>query len=198
MAPYVYDNASLQKAMSMSAEERKSMVTTIATREGVFAGTLTLAGWGGTLLLLKRANVFPNLRLNASAKTGILIMPPLLVFSLVSEQIASRMANPGAFAQYVTEKKVSALPPHQRIANFVLHEPYKILFGGGIAAVALIFTNKSRDTGLTLSQRIMHTRVLAQFSVLVALGTVMGFREWMRSRGPYLEPWEIDENKKQE
>jgi len=39
---------------------------------------------------------------------------------------------------------------------------------------------------------LMHTRVMGQFSILAILVSTMGFYDYMRSRGPFLEPWEIE------
>jgi len=38
-------------------------------------------------------------------------------------------------------------------------------------------------TGLKLSQRIIHTRVQGQASVILILALTMGFREWMTKHG---------------
>ncbi len=39
------------------------------------------------------------------------------------------------------------------------------------------------DAGLKLSQRIIHTRVQGQASVITILALTMGFREWMQKNG---------------
>lgn len=60
----------------------------------------------------------------------------------------------------------------------------------GVPTVGAILYSTRHETHLKLSQKIMHTRVLGQMSVLTMLVFVMGFREYMRLHGGVF----VDEN----
>lgn len=53
----------------------------------------------------------------------------------------------------------------------------------GIPAAAGIFREQLKHPNLTLSQRIMHSRVYAQASILTILLSTMAFTDFMSRRG---------------
>ena len=56
-----------------------------------------------------------------------------------------------------------------------------------------IFKWKGGEKHLTTSMRVMHTRVIGQATVLGTLLIIMGFSDFMRRRGPFLEPEDEDD-----
>lgn len=178
------------------------MVTQIATREGSIAAAMTSIVWLPTTAFLAYGNSGPShffrTRLNTSARTALVIMPIVFAFGIVSEQVASRMANPEAFAHDIHSGRVSTLSLPKRLANFVHDYPVRTLFMLGVPGVIGIFASKGGQHELSLSQRLMHTRVIGQFTVLSILLGTMGFHDYMSRHGRYLEPWEEELLKKEE
>lgn len=192
MNPYVHQSDQIKKALSLPDDERRRIVTRLAVAEGASAGVWALAGWGGFLGALHYKGYlekFPVMR-SAGPRTLTLITPPIIIYTFVSEQVTTRLARPEAFAYALQEKKASQLPPHQRLANFFYYNPYKIMAMVGFGGVGAIYYQTSKNPELSVSQRVLHTRVLAQFSVLLSLAGLMFFKDVMDKRGPFLEPWE--------
>jgi len=192
MPPYVYSSDALREALKLPVEERHRVVTRMAFTEGLKSGLGVGVVCGGVLGGLWYSGRLSSLPLSASAKTMALVVPPVLTFSIVSEQVASRLARPEAFAYAVagSDSRASSLALHKRLANLVYDHPYRIMVGVGVVGVVGIFRSTASQAELSFSQRIMHTRVLAQFTVLTTLAGLMGFSDYMRRRGRFLEPWE--------
>ena len=55
------------------------------------------------------------------------------------------------------------------------------------------YPDSPNSTGLKLSQRIIHTRVQGQASVILILALTMGFREWMTKNGGRIEYEDLDD-----
>ena len=76
---------------------------------------------------------------------------------------------------------------HHHAANWVFDHPFHILVGASLPVVGSIYYGQSDLKHLKLSQKVMHTRVMGQLSVLSILLGVMFFREHMKLHGRYLE-----------
>jgi len=197
------DNDALKAALALPQEERRRMVTKISFQQGTSAAAQVSAVWLPVVAYLNFGSGRParwfQTRLNVSAKTSVVIMPIIFGFGVVSEQVATRLANPKAFALDITTGRVSALPPHKKLANYVYDSPIRSLIMLGIPGVLAIFLSKGGQTELSISQRIMHTRVAGQFSILTILVGTMGLHDYMSKRGGrYLEPWEEELKLKQQ
>jgi len=199
--PVVYNSETLNLALELPAEERRRTVTKIAVQQGLSGAAKVAAVWIPAVTYLRYGNSgvsrWFNTGLNVSGKTAVVIMPILLGFGIISEQVATRLANPQAFAADLSTGRVSALAPHQRMANYLYDNPMKTLVMLGTPTVLTIFLSKGGQTELTLSQRLMQTRVLGQFSVLAILIGTLGFHDYMAKRGRFLEPWEEELLQKQ-
>eukprot|EP00924_Labyrinthula_sp_SR-Ha-C_P006868 snap_masked-scaffold_8-processed-gene-3.47-mRNA-1 protein AED:0.10 eAED:0.20 QI:0/-1/0/1/-1/1/1/0/179 len=126
-------------------------------------------------------------RLNVSARTAIAISPPLFAFAFTAERVAAKLANPDAFGSgfdWEMFRRHLELPIHKRAANYFYHNPFKTIIFTSIPVICGIYVTRDAKH-LKLSQRIMHTRVLGQFSVLVILASTMLFHDWMDKRGPF-------------
>lgn len=55
--------------------------------------------------------------------------------------------------------------------------------GMGVPTVGAILYSTRNEAHLKLSQKLMHTRVYGQMSIVVMLLTVMSFREYMKRNG---------------
>jgi len=173
---------------SWTAEERKKHVSEIATRTGLSALSKTAAISVPTVLLLNKFHQ-PFKRLSASAKTALAISPPVLVFAFVSDHATARLANPDGFSEYHDEESMKSmvnLPVYKQAANYFYFNPFKTIFFTSVPVIAGIFLTRDA-VNLKLSQRLMHTRVMGQASVLAILASTMMFHDWMARRGPFTE-----------
>ena len=67
--------------------------------------------------------------------------------------------------------------------NYFYVHPFQLIAGTGIPLAVAILNQQLKQPNLKLSQRIMHSRVIAQGGILCILLTTMGFREYMDRRG---------------
>lgn len=81
---------------------------------------------------------------------------------------------------------------HHRAANFFQENPFKILAGIGVPTVLYIFHGRSDQKHLQLQSKIMHTRVYGQFSVIIMLLGLMGFKSYMDNTGKFITQDEAD------
>jgi hypothetical protein len=85
-----------------------------------------------------------------------------------------------------------ALKPHHILANFWQAHPFQILLGVGVPAVGLIFHKVNSSKEIMLSQKIMQTRVIGQFTAIVLLLSLMGFKEYMDHEGTFITEHEAE------
>ena len=79
---------------------------------------------------------------------------------------------------------VPKLGPHHVIANFWQEHPFRMLAAAAVPAVGYIYYG--RNDGLQLQMKVMHTRVMGQFTVLALLLSLMGFKEYMDKNGKFI------------
>lgn len=79
---------------------------------------------------------------------------------------------------------VPKLGPHHVIANFWQEHPFRMLAAAAVPAVGYIYYG--RNEGLQLQMKVMHTRVMGQFTVLALLLSLMGFKEYMDKNGKFI------------
>jgi hypothetical protein len=84
--------------------------------------------------------------------------------------------------------KVSSMPIHHRVMNALYDNPFTTIIAMSTPLAATIFYEQSKLTHLTISQRVMASRVYAQAGVIVILLSTMGFREYMDKHGRFPEP----------
>jgi hypothetical protein len=80
---------------------------------------------------------------------------------------------------------------HHKAANYVQANPFKMIAGVGVPAVAAIFYGQGGQ-GQQLQLRILHTRVIGQFAVICTLLGVMGMKEMMDHQGRYITDEDIE------
>lgn len=179
---------SIGEALELTPAERKKKVTSISLQTGLEAALkVSLFSVPTILALTKYYKPFTR-SVGVSGRTALAITPPLFAFGLVSEQVASRLATPDSYESYVrAERQSSTIALHHQVANYIYFHPFKVIFGLGVPTVAGIFMIKGgeSDGHLKFSQRIMHTRVIGQASILTILAGTMAFYDYMDKRGPY-------------
>jgi two-component sensor histidine kinase len=85
-----------------------------------------------------------------------------------------------------------ALGLHHKISNAFADHPFKILAGVGVPAVAWIFYGRTGQEHLQLQMKVMHTRVMGQFTVITMLLSLMGFKSYMDHYGKFITEAEAD------
>ena len=189
MAPFIYNSDAVRQALTLPPEERRQMTTSLAIQEGLKGAGFASAVWLPTIAYLHygsgRASQLFRTRFNTSARTASTIMPIMFTFGMVSEQVSSRLANPGAYER-VSSRNKSTLSFPQQLANWIHDHPFRTVVMIGSPGVLAAFISEGGQ-GLPVSQRLMHTRVIGQFWVVGTLGFTMAFHDWMEKRGRYEE-----------
>ena len=169
--PFVYQSSAVTEALKLPANERKSATPLLSFREGLKAASLTALIWLPITSYWRYGNSntskFFQSRFNTSSRTAVTIMPILFAFGMVSEQVASRLANPQAFETTISKRSSLSFP--KRAANYAYEHPFKTVFMLGVPAVLAVYISEAQDASLTFSQRLMHTRVIGQFYIITLL-----------------------------
>ena len=102
------------------------------------------------------------------------------------------------YRQSVTNSGVRVVPGdhlgvHHRLMNFGQDNPLKILACVGFPAVGFIYYGKSGKNNLQLQQKVMHTRVIGQATVLAIMLTLMGLKEYMDKSGKFITEAEAEQ-----
>jgi hypothetical protein len=88
-----------------------------------------------------------------------------------------------------TAQFVSQIPYHHRLCNYIHDHPFQLVMALEAPLASGILYHQVNLKGLTLSQRIMHSRVYAQGGILLILLTTMSFRTYMDKIGRFAEPF---------
>lgn len=173
---------------------RRERVLSLAAGEAIKAGAtgIVLAGLG-TAFATYNSMKFAKY-MSVSAKTSLPVMAGMFFFSLRYEHAISSMnRNPEAWGltdSIISSGKVtsSTMPIHHALLNKLYDNPFSfiVLTGGPLAAYVL--SQQLKLSHLTLSQRIMHSRVFAQAGILTIGLSTLAFREWMDKNGRFAEP----------
>jgi hypothetical protein len=193
--------------MSQEVKEQwalKQQVIAVANKEATIYGL-------GTLGLVAAATVIATKRWEAfrvyspiSAKVSFAPMAALGVYFFKYESVAYYAQNHpekyglhGYIAKGTEDVNVTShpstvtLPLPKRVLNACYENPKLLVLGLGIPLASSILYQQLQKRNLTISQRIMHSRIFAQFSILVILGGSVWFGEYMRRHGgKYLEEGE--------
>mmetsp|Transcript_17736 Transcript_17736/g.26906 ORF Transcript_17736/g.26906 Transcript_17736/m.26906 type:complete len:298 (+) Transcript_17736:182-1075(+) len=108
---------------------------------------------------------------------------------MAKESVSAELEITQLYRQSVENSGVRIVPElglHHRIANFWQENPIKVLACMAAPAVAYIFYGRSGQQHLQLQMKVMHTRVMGQFTVLTMLLTLMGFKQYMDSNGKFI------------
>lgn len=80
------------------------------------------------------------------------------------------------------------MPAHHRILNFVYDNPFSLIISLGVPFAGAVLYQQMQLNHLTISQRVMHSRVFAQAGILTIALSTMAFREYMNKNGRFPEP----------
>ena len=173
------------------SQRREDRVFAISLGEGIKYGLATGTAVGAATIVAHFKHAKFGAMKNLSVKTAIPLMAGLFIFSLKFEKVmydCNRNPADWGLAEYVEKGVVTKMPFHHRVANAVYDHPYYLIAATGLPFAGMILSKQLQMKHLTLSQKIMHTRVFAQAGVLTLLLSTMGFREFMNKHGRFEEP----------
>lgn len=185
--------------MSVDLQERKKeRVLSLAAGEAMKGGVLgaSIVGAATYYMSLTNTKGFAK-NTQISTRVSLPIMAGLFLFSLRYElSITSMNRNPEAWGltdkeitSMAKENRVSYMPIHHRIANAIYDHPFVAILSFGIPCAGYILKEQLKLKHLTVSQRVMHSRVFAQGSILTMALSTMAFREYMDKHGRFPEAY---------
>jgi len=179
------------RSLSYTDAQIEELVLHGSKVEGAKTAALSLFAFGSMAYAANVYTKFFRKRLGVSGKLAMVVMPTLGLSALAMEHyIIDAHRDKQAFLDRylgfespLTEenKPQKDLSLAKRAANMVYNYPYYTLGIGGAAAVGTVFAMQPKE--LTLQQKVLHSRVMGQMSVLTILCSVMGFMDFMRRRG---------------
>lgn len=185
-----------------TASERKNEVMAIASWEATKYGLGTVAAVGAGTALLAYTNKNFNKFASVSIKLSIPLMAGLGVWSFRFENVQHQAQYyperwglkklDGSISYDAAPKPVKSLMPmHHKVLNYLYDRPFHMVAGLGVPFAGFVLHKNLKMTHLTLSQKIMHSRVFAQAGVLSILLSVMAFRGYMDKRGRFPDPNQV-------
>lgn len=171
---------------------KRERIMSICMGEAIKTSAIsTVAAAAATLALTYRFKNF-NRFTSLSIKVAIPSMAMLGSFSYAYESTMSEaLIHPERFGltdEVMASGKVTRIPVHHRALNYIYDHPFHMVTALGIPLAGTIFSQQMKNTHLTLSQKVMHSRVFAQGGVLSILLVTMAFREYMDRHGRFPEP----------
>eukprot|EP01031_Cornospumella_fuschlensis_P029400 gene29400-35489_t len=177
-----------------SDDTKRDRILSIASDNGIKYGLLTTALAGaGTLLAVAKHKRFRELT-SASIRTSIPVMVGLATWAITYETtVIDAQRHPDKYnlsAILAKDDRPRKLPIYQRSMNYIYDHPFQLITYLSVPFAGAILYQQMGQTHLTISQRIMHSRVFAQAGVLAILLSTMGFLEYMDRRGKFPDPEE--------
>ncbi|KAH9256124.1 hypothetical protein BASA81_005900 [Batrachochytrium salamandrivorans] len=188
----IYHSKSFRQTQILDPTERRRHVSHVATEEGIKAAIVTSLFWMPPSVYLMFGTSPLSQRIqqrfhNGSVRAGFVMLPMLFAFLYESSEVAIVLGGHkhGSPLDPTAKAEPSRLPMYQRGANLVLDHPMRLLVLLGIPTVLTSFHLRQMEPSLTLSQRLMHTRVIAQFQIYVAMMGLMGVYRYMDYHGRF-------------
>ncbi len=100
------------------------------------------------------------------------------------------------YQQSVESSGVCIVPSlywYHHAANYTAQYPFRVLSAIAIPSVGYIFYGRAEQKSLPFSQKIMHTRVMGQFTTISLLLTVMGCKEYLDQNGRFISQQQADD-----
>eukprot|EP00605_Chrysophyceae_sp_TOSAG23-4_P001577 GSChrysophyteH1.ASY1.ANO1.1732.1 assembled CDS len=194
-------------------EQRKQRILSIAQDTAISWGSSVFIFTGTAVAAL---SVFhPRFRkAQVSMKVAIPVMAGVFTFSLKYEHTQHRLKlQPDLVGdlnipsehdpQYLQEKsnpntnKVqSSMPIRHKIGNYLYDHPFSMIVAFGVPFAIYIFRRQLAYKHLSTSQKVMHSRVIAQGGILSFTLSTMAFRNYMDRNGRFPDPAEITSKKR--
>lgn len=191
----------INMASTLSEEERKAeikkeRVMGLAMGEAIKYSIGSAVVVGAATLLASYKNKSFNRFMSLSAKTSFPVMAGLGMFAYKYETVQyDALYNPERWglAQNSDKIVITKMPFHHQALNYLYDHPFYFVSAMGVPFAGFILKEQLKLKHLTLSQKIMHSRVFAQGGVLCILLATMAFTSYMDKRGRFPEPLEAGE-----
>jgi hypothetical protein len=175
---------------------KKQRVLSLAQTEAFKYGAVAMALVGGATFAATLYSKKFDKMMSLSAKVSFPVMAGLGIWSYRYEIISIDAKRfPEKYGIYsddhvhtIVARPTATMPFHHQVMNYIYDHPFQMIASLGIPLTATILHSQRLNTHLTLSQKIMHSRVFAQGGVLCILLTTMGFREYIFKRGRFKDP----------
>jgi hypothetical protein len=177
-----YEELKKQKTLEIA---RNSALRTAGT-----GGSIVLAG---TLYASKYNQSFSKY-MSVSAKTSLPVMTALFLFGLQYElKLYDVLRHPKKYGVdgssiQKTVVKPSSMPFHHQAMNYFHDHPFVLISSVSFPFVGSVLYQQMQIKHLTISQRILASRVIGQAGVLVIALSVIGFRDYMDKHGRFPDP----------
>ena len=187
----------MHKTSGKTAEQyRRDRILSLANGEAIKAGLggVGVAGAGAYFATKNSLNFAKYM--SVSAKVSLPVMAGLFMYTLRYEHSISSMNRYperwGLSDEVIASGKVtvSTMPVHHKLLNALYDNTFSVILFTGAPFAGYVLSQQLKLTHLTLSQRVMHSRVFAQAGILTMALSTLGFREWMDKRGRFPEPGE--------
>jgi len=181
--------AAEQKARELKQER----VESIAMGEAIQWSIAATAATGAAVALATWRNKNFAKFMSVSAKTSLPVMAGLGMFAFRYELTQhNALQYPERYdvthKNYGEKGAVTKMPVHHQVINYLYDHPFYFVSAVGFPFAGYILKQNMKLTHLTFSQKVMHSRVMAQGGVLVILLTTMAFTGYMDKRGRFPEP----------
>lgn len=195
--------SSISDTDDISGQEmfREQQIMQIAYDRGLKVGIPSfIASAGGVYYFFKTRPNLPK-TFGFSAMSGLPLMVGIFGFFLVAEQTmfdAGRNPENYGLAPLPEgkSKKVYSMSPYKIILNQYIDSPVSMLAAVSIPLAIGIGYQQSKLTHLNISNRVLHSRVLAQGGVLSVLMVTMMLQTYMSKRGRFYPDDVSEEDKK--
>lgn len=181
----------LSSAVREKEDFKKEKAISIAFGEAAKYGLYGLATGVAVLAAGSRTKLFLKY-LSVSAKTAIPLMSGLFAYAVKYELcLIDTQRNPelyGLTDEHIRLGKVTRMPAHHRAMNYVFDHPFSLVLALSVPIASTIFYTQMQHTHLTLSQKVMHSRVFSQGGIIMVALSTMAFRDYMSKRGRFDEP----------
>jgi hypothetical protein len=184
-----------QDGVSVEREAKREKILSIAAVESVKYAAMAFAAVGAATVIAAKTNAKFNRITSISAKASFPVMAGMGTFSIVYEKTVNEAQRfperYGITGATVVENKRASMPIHHKFINYLYDHPFQLVAALGIPFAGMILKEQLPLKHLTLSQKIMHSRVLAQGGIIIILLSTMAFREYMDRHGRF--PGDEDE-----
>ena len=136
-----------------------------------------------------------------SIKIAIPVMSSLFAFSLKYEHTTFKLKRePHLMGDLTISNDHDAnrtlphnysMPMSHKLGNFLYDHPFMMVLGFGLPFAGYILRRQQGYKHLTTSQKVMHSRVIAQGGILTFALSTMAFRGYMDKRGRFPDPEDI-------
>eukprot|EP01039_Chlorochromonas_danica_P010215 gene10215-11307_t len=186
-------SSGLQGILVYDEDAKRDAIQSIAMRESTKAAAIGAGIVGAiTSFAIWRSPGF-RAKTTTSVRMSFPVMAALGIFSFSYEVTQHRaMLHPHKYGLVERQgalevpAELSVLPFYQRTMNYIADNPFELVAGLGVPLAGGILYGQMGLKHLTLSQKIMHSRVYAQGGVITILLITMGFLEYMNRRGRFV------------